>query len=148
MCRSKCAFNAISRYFCEIIYLVPFYLELTITTKVGFSWDLSQDMSSSCFLPTFEFLNLDSAKKRLLKWLHLHCSDFSWKSATFVFAENEYAILLSYIRVCENLVWNIHNPAFFGFIGIKPFFHNFDEKTPQKIKVYCSLEPYFHNLLA
>ena len=33
---------------------------------------------------------------------------------------------------------NIFQPAvfhFFGFLGVKLFFHNFDQKTPQKIKV-------------
>ena len=51
----------------------------------------------------------------------------------------------------ETISINIFQRAlfhFFGFIGVKLFFHNFDQKTPQKNKVYCSLEPYFHNLLA
>ncbi len=36
-----------------------------------------KDMISSCFPPTFEFLNSDSAKKTLKNWLHLNSRRFS-----------------------------------------------------------------------
>ena len=54
------------------------------------------------------------------------------ESQILVFAENEYAILLSYLSICENLVWNFPNFGFFGFIGLKLFFTISIKNRPRK----------------
>ena len=56
-----------------------------------------------------------------------------------VFAETEYVILLVHLRASQNMFWNFHNPAFFWFIGVYVVFQDFDQKSPKKIPIYCSL---------
>ena len=61
------------------------------------------------------------------------------KSQNSVFAETEYVILLVHLRASQNMFWNFHNPAFFWFIGVYVVFQDFDQKSPKKIPIYCSL---------
>ena len=61
------------------------------------------------------------------------------KSQNSVFAETEYVILLVHLRAIQNMLWNIHNPGFCGFIGVYVVFQDFDQKSPRKIPIYCSL---------
>ena len=35
-----------------------------------------------------------------------------------VFTENEYLTLLPSLRAIQNILWNIHNPGFYRFLGI------------------------------
>ena len=60
-------------------------------------------------------------------------------SQNSVFAETEYVILLVHLRASQNMFWNFHNPAFFWFIGVYVVFQDFDQKSPKKIPIYCSL---------